>query len=411
MPDIKDMYTAAAGPKYEHIWVVQRKDLVPKFIRESQVPLPADPRLDQVPDMREILQDRAKNDAFARLVANLEGQEGALLLHKYENQPDELTDADWNKLDGYRYQLHRRWLALEEAQENISDEDIEYMLRNAPGMRFISTNLGSDPARMKEVVKSHLANVWMSLPEKQFNRLSEAVKANRDIRRSEAYKRLEETVRERVSDPRKNPENINWQDAAAYQAQAPKDERGWWRRTLDRLQGRERDVQAQRAQAASAVTAGNREILQKQEANRNDIMTILAATMAGDAALKRRVVDEASGVPQKLPQLGDTVMSGAQQMEAVNKKMLFLRHEELVREIGSPEFKEKIRTRTGIAWNDLPREQRERAAYAQLVEDGKLPKEPEGGGVTGLWLRASYGQCFNYMRKRLHEEGVFNPVT
>lgn len=402
MPSAVRSPYAVEAPQFPYLWMAPRKDMVPQFIRDSQAALPEDPSLQQVPDMRTIMGNKAMNDALARLAVNFDGAAGAELLNKFYSSPED-PSIDWMRLDGYRYQLQRRMLALEEAQENISDEDIGYMLQNAPGMRLISTNLGSDPERMKAIVKSHLSNVWMSLPEEQFNRFSEAVKANRDIRRSQAYKQLGSTVQQRVSDPRANPQNVNWREAAASRALEPRDERGWWRRNLDKLFGSEKIVQAERARTA----AGNLEMLQAQEANRNNIMTILAATIDADPALRRRVVQEAvSGRAQAPAQLGENV-ADASEYSAMALK--FYEHDAIAARITAPAFRAAIADRTKKAWNELSRQQREEASYALLLEEGLLPPVP-GGGVAGIAMRASFVLYFDYMRSELHKRRVFEPV-
>ncbi len=328
---------------------------------------------------------RRQRELFGAFLAS-EGGPATTIMQRYMDSltnPSAMTDIDQQLLVHYQEKFNRWSQYLEEVRENTKPEDVVYMLKNNRAFDFLRDKVS--PERATQLIKIHMDRVFMQMSPEQVRRVVESSRANRDVRRSDYYRDLYNSVTEAGSH-----EKI---DALVFN-------------NLNDAQRKDalNTLRPNFAQLFKGMSANDSlRTLEAIDNNRENIMQVLVATLSNDIEFKREVTQEII-LGARVREVGEKTLSlDDAQIEAVNVIDGEIGDtDDLRRAIRDPKFQEKVGRRVGKFWEDMKPEEREELSYAQLQDDGKLPKAQRG--FFSLWLSSIFATAFPDIRSKLANE-------
>ena len=363
---------------------------VPSFIESTLKAIPRDDLQERQLTLQEILGNPRQQELFGLFIESFGKQRGAVTIQKYMDSisnPSAMTDLDHQWLTHYQAEFYKRSLLLKEMQVDTKKSDFEYILKNSPAFSFLHNKVG--PERANELIKLHMDKAFMRMSEEQFTRVIEAKRANYDIRRSDYYLELRELVRGKTGDGEKL-DNFSIRDKPSAEKME----------ILDTVKSNF----FQEILSKSGLTSGKSEFtLDTIDAHREQIMQVLAATISNDTELKREVAFEVitgarvRNIGENVPTLEDAQIESINVIDGQIGETEDLRHR-----IRDADFRKKVGLRIGKFWEDMDPEEREEISYAQLQDEGKLPKSQRG--FFSLWLSSIFDAAFPDIQKKLANE-------
>lgn len=362
---------------------------MPQFIRKTLRPEARPDLFEPQLTLQEILNNPKQQELFGIFIESFGGQRGRAIVEKYmdsSTNPAAMTDLDEEWLQHYQAEFYKRWLLLKEMCTDTKICDFEFMLKNEPAFCFLRNNVPSD--RAIELIKHHMGTVFMRMSAPQVTRVIEAKRANHDIRRSDYYRELLESVRARLGNRIEDVPSIRDKSDEERKKMFEYFTPGFFER-LNSKNGLSGELST--------------DVVDTIDANRQQIMKVFAATISNDLELKREVALEAI-TGKRVREIGEGVLELHEaQLECINVIGGQIGDtEDLRRRIRDAEFRKKVGIRVGKFWENMNPEERETVSYAVLQEEGKLPKPRRG--FFGLWLTSLFDAAFPDLQEKLANE-------
>ena len=334
-----------------------------------------------------VLPDKKQQELFGELVRAHGPQELYLRYMASAERPEAMQASDYAELQTLLDEFGHRMQLLEEVRNNLTAEDVTYILLHNPAFAAIRVNLR--PERALEVMKTSLSYMFMRGSNNEINAMVLSQRANRDIRSSEFYAGLNERARARTGAMGIKADDLDWNRLD------PQLQRRILRPGLmNYLFGGE-------SSKRSAATLG------AIQTNRTAIGTLLAGTVSSDATLLARIAREAqTGGRERVPQVGERGVGTIEEERAERRRInRELNAEQLLAQVRTPEFRQNFRDLDGNTWDNSTPEAREEAVFA--------PYERQARGRQSLlgwfsnFLSALFGVRLQQARQRLATEGAF----
>lgn len=353
---------------------------VPRFIkRRFSNPIPRqEPAIrQQSPTLDVVLKDDKKREDLFELLQARGRTDLIDKFHRSKNDPSAMVDQDWHDMDEQLLETDRRWLLEAEVKDNMTAEDIRYMLDKNPSFAALRASL--KPERAAEVIKAHLHTTFMRASDEEVDRMVFAQRANRDIRGSRHYNGLKERTQARLGIIGISPENVDWNKVNPLmirQILRPG--------VFSLLQSRQKAGVTHEAVAA----------------NLNDLGNILGASLKSDVALHARMIHEVE-TGEKVP---ETIITGVKTLqEATRGKEAATRALDLpMLRASVPAFRQSYEQRFGRTWeSDSPAVRKDN--FMNAVERHEAQRQR-----TGSWFGALIAALIGVLTSRAREDDQLN---
>ncbi|MCP1846816.1 MULTISPECIES: nuclease-related domain-containing protein [unclassified Bradyrhizobium] len=339
--------------------------------------------------LQEILKDTKQQELFGLFIESFGGQQGRTIVEKFmdsDSNPATMTHLDEEWFQHCLTEFHKRSLLLKEMCTDTKRCDFEFMLKNEPAFGFLDNNAPVD--RAIELIKHHMSTAFMRMSGPQLTRVIEATRANHDIRRSDYYRELLESVRAKLGS--------QIEDVPSIRDKSDEERKRMFEYLTPGFFERLKSKNSLSGQLSTDVLA-------TIDSNRQQIMKVLAATISNDLELKREVVSEAI-TGKRVRQIGEGILELHEaQLECINGLGgHFLVTDDLRRRIRDSEFRRTVGLRFGKSWESMSPEEREAISYTVLQEEGQLPKQRRG--FFGLWVICIFDAAFPDLQEKLANE-------
>lgn len=354
------------------------------FTREPLLP-PGPQSFEQGLTLDVVLGDKKRAELFGEFVDRFGTRD---LIGRYMRASEDsasMKAADYGELGILLQHFEQRSQLLEEVQQNLSLEDVKYMLLHTPSLAPL--RLALKPERAHELMKTSLAYMFMRSSNAEINMMVMSQRANRDIRGSEYYFDLNARAAKRVGGLGIKADDLNWNNLdPKLHAQILKP--GFIARRLGR--GRRPAI-----------------VLEHIQTNRSAMGLLLGATLSKDEALLSRIAREAhSGGSERAPQVGERGIANIAEAAREKSRMSEqLNETSLLERIRGENFKREFRDLEGRSWDDSTPEAREEAFFAPYEEE-----KAERRGILGWfskWLSSLFEVRVDRARQELRRANAF----
>ena len=317
-----------------------------------------------------ILHDKRKQELFNDLLT-MRGRTD--LREKYaraENNPDAMTDADWEDMKDLLYEFSHRLALAEDMRAQLKPEDIDYMIERG-SFGVLTSNLRKN--RVLELVRENIYRMCMRESNARLKQYVDAQHALHEIRDSEHYRRLNTRTKRTFGGRDFKPEDINFD-------------------TLDARTRRSVFKTGLFEWGHSSVKSGV--TIEYIQANREAMMDVLAASVSSNREVRRQAVELArtQGAIPAIGSVGPATFGEASEVQQTYiQKAETVDAAALAERVKNPEFRKKVAENSGYrSWEDIPMDEREDASMMQLSAENKLPKKQEPRGwfsslLSGIW--------------------------
>lgn len=339
-------------------------------------------------NLEEILRDPRKEMMMGAL---LEAQDQTGLIERYalaKSDPSLWRYQDDLVMKAMLKEFDRRAAGVAILKNAMTKGDIATMVRDNPELMLFQNSVSGD--RAHEILTNSLDLLVMKMPENEYRGFLDTVVANIDQRNDPRYKAITERARTAAQNEGASPEDMNWKTLDAHPElakliKAPK----WWDRVLGKVNG--------------DSAKNSEEMLEAIAYNRKVAGMLLAASVARDPLLKRRLIEESQGGSKVPETAADSLVSDREAQERNKALADELDPEKLVENLKKPEFQNKIMPGGGYAKaSEFERQQAASNYYGKLGNDVILRR-----GVIGRMMHAIYGAARDSVVKQIAKQGAF----